>query len=256
VRKKNTSEEAAAAKARQALLRRERDARKRAEEPPEQTEQRKAKERDRSIRRSAALSPEERKLLNVKQRGYCYKSNHKDVARTRKRRNEYVAATKDRDREKIRANRKNNWKRHGAEYSEKVRRRIAELGLAGQYNEYTREWRKANPDYAKGYHKRPQRNMANRLRCRLRGVLKAIGAERAARTFELLGCTLAEFKVHIETQFYGGMSWDDMNFHLDHIKQVCTFDLTDPEQQKQCFHYTNIRPLTEDDNLRRPKRAA
>jgi hypothetical protein len=53
------------------------------------------------------------------------------------------------------------------------------------------------------------------------------------------------------------MSWDNYGiagWHIDHIKPCCTFDLTDLEQQKQCFHYTNLRPLWAKDNLRRPKR--
>ena len=28
-----------------------------------------------------------------------------------------------------------------------------------------------------------------------------------------------------------------------------SFDLTDPEQQKQCFHYTNQQPLWAKDNM-------
>jgi hypothetical protein len=142
---------------------------------------------------------------------------------------------------------------------EKIRKQRAEhrAGNADRINAKIKEWRVAHPYYVKDRLASDiQFYLAKALRHRLYQALRAKGIRKSAKTLDLLGCTLAEFKVHIETQFYGGMSWDDMNFHLDHIKQVCTFDLTDPEQQKQCFHYTNIRPLTEDDNLRRPKRAA
>ena len=30
-----------------------------------------------------------------------------------------------------------------------------------------------------------------------------------------------------------------------------SFDLTDPEQQRQCFHYTNLQPLWAADNIRK-----
>lgn len=72
---------------------------------------------------------------------------------------------------------------------------------------------------------------------------------------ELLGCTIAEARKHLEQQWQPGMSWENYGnsgWHVDHIKPVNTFDLSDPEQLKQCFHYTNLRPLWRSENLRRP----
>jgi hypothetical protein len=42
------------------------------------------------------------------------------------------------------------------------------------------------------------------------------------------------------------MSWNNHGsyWEIDHIKPCSSFDLTDIEQQKQCFHYTNLQPLT------------
>jgi hypothetical protein len=60
----------------------------------------------------------------------------------------------------------------------------------------------------------------------------------------LLGCSIEEFKEHIEKKFKKGMTWNNYGeWELDHIKPCCSFDLTDLEQQKLCFHYTNIQPL-------------
>jgi hypothetical protein len=50
------------------------------------------------------------------------------------------------------------------------------------------------------------------------------------------------------------MSWDNYGikgWHIDHIIPCAAFDLTDPEQQKICFHYTNLRPLYWADNISR-----
>jgi hypothetical protein len=40
-------------------------------------------------------------------------------------------------------------------------------------------------------------------------------------------------------------------WHIDHITPCTAFDLTDPEQQKKCFHYTNLQPLWASDNIRK-----
>lgn len=41
------------------------------------------------------------------------------------------------------------------------------------------------------------------------------------------------------------MNWDNHGeiWEIDHIKPCDSFNLTDIEQQKQCFHYTNTQPL-------------
>jgi hypothetical protein len=46
------------------------------------------------------------------------------------------------------------------------------------------------------------------------------------------------------------MSWSNHGtiWEIDHIKPVSSFDLTDEDQQKQCFHYTNLQPLTKKEN--------
>ena len=36
-----------------------------------------------------------------------------------------------------------------------------------------------------------------------------------------------------------------------HIKPLCAFDLTDPEQQAVAFHYSNLQPLWALDNMRK-----
>jgi hypothetical protein len=38
-------------------------------------------------------------------------------------------------------------------------------------------------------------------------------------------------------------------WHIDHIIPCARFNLVDLEQQKLCFHYTNLQPLWAKDNL-------
>jgi hypothetical protein len=76
-------------------------------------------------------------------------------------------------------------------------------------------------------------------------ALKRTKSKKHARSSELLGCDLTEFISHIEKQFSSGQSWENHGtvWHLDHIRPKRSFDLTDPAQQKACFHFSNWRPL-------------
>ena len=88
------------------------------------------------------------------------------------------------------------------------------------------------------------------MRSRIYNVLK--GTSKYAPTLELLGCTPEHFRFHIEQQFTDGMTWDNYGeWHLDHIQPCASFDQTDPEQQKQCWHYTNYQPLWAEDNMKK-----
>jgi hypothetical protein len=91
------------------------------------------------------------------------------------------------------------------------------------------------------------------IRTRLKNAIKNQSGEKAYKSIELLGCTIEECRAHLEAQFTEGMSWDLMGkyIHIDHIRPCASFDLTDPEQQKECFNYKNLQPLWAEDNLRK-----
>jgi hypothetical protein len=66
------------------------------------------------------------------------------------------------------------------------------------------------------------------------------------------GCTLDELKTHIEKQFKEGMDWNNRSsWHIDHIKPLSSFDLTDKEQFYEACHYTNLQPLWPRENIRK-----
>jgi len=74
------------------------------------------------------------------------------------------------------------------------------------------------------------------------------------KTKNLVGCSFEHLKKHLESQFQPKMSWNNygkLGWHVDHIIPCASFDLTDPEQQKKCFNYTNLQPLWARDNLRK-----
>tara|TARA_B110000008_G_scaffold271290_1_gene302553 strand:- start:481 stop:1011 length:531 start_codon:yes stop_codon:yes gene_type:complete len=99
------------------------------------------------------------------------------------------------------------------------------------------------------YHTDPQYRLACILRRRLNHALK--GNPKSASTMTLLGCSIPHLKDHLEKQFQPGMTWENHGpvWHVDHMMPCNSFDLTDPEQQRQCFHYTNLQPMWGTENI-------
>lgn len=90
------------------------------------------------------------------------------------------------------------------------------------------------------------------LRSRILSAIKKDCGVKSHKTMALIGCDILFLKKYIKSKFTKGMSWDNygrFGWHIDHIRPCSSFDLTDPEQQKQCFHYSNLQPLWAEDNL-------
>ena len=90
----------------------------------------------------------------------------------------------------------------------------------------------------------------HRLRTRILLVLH--GKKKAESSMNLLGCTAEHLKKHLEEQFKDDMSWENYGikgWHIDHIKPCASYDLSIIEEQKECFHYTNLQPLWWFENL-------
>lgn len=102
----------------------------------------------------------------------------------------------------------------------------------------------------------------NCLRTRLHHELKKlkkqlnINVTKCAKTLKLLGCSISELKIHLESKFQPGMTWENHGYgddcwHIDHILPCASFDLTQESEQRKCFHYTNLQPLWQRDNLKK-----
>jgi hypothetical protein len=82
--------------------------------------------------------------------------------------------------------------------------------------------------------------------------LKTQKSIKSSNTINLLGCSLEEARKHLESQFKEGMTWENhgnKGWHIDHIRPCASFDLTDIEQQRDCFNYKNLQPLWWNENL-------
>jgi len=93
-------------------------------------------------------------------------------------------------------------------------------------------------------------NLRNRTRKVLNGIFKS------KPTLELIGCSIEYLKEHLQqTAINNGYTDFDINnysgdeYHIDHIKPCSSFDLSNPEEQKLCFHYSNLQILLAQENL-------
>ena len=99
--------------------------------------------------------------------------------------------------------------------------------------------------------------LAAQLRTRTRNAI--ILGQKGGSAVKDLGCSISKLKIHLQLKFYRNprdfheyMSWDNWSrdgWHIDHIRPLASFDLSDPTQFKQACHYTNLRPLWARDNL-------
>ena len=95
----------------------------------------------------------------------------------------------------------------------------------------------------------PNFKLKHVLGVRIRKVLKGI-IKKSKSTQTLVGCTIEELWLHLEKQFKPGMTRENHGkWHVDHIIPCSSFDLTKPEEQRKCFHYTNLQPLWASENL-------
>lgn len=102
------------------------------------------------------------------------------------------------------------------------------------------------------YHSDIEFKILSNLRTRLGHALK--GKLKASSTLKLLGCSVEFLKNHLESLFKQGMTWNNHSvygWHIDHRKPCASFDLSKPEEQKACFHYTNLQPLWATENRKK-----
>lgn len=109
---------------------------------------------------------------------------------------------------------------------------------------------KANIDRAKQRRKTDVVfRIVSNCRSRIHKVIK--NNKKTDRSLILIGCSGNQLKLHLEQQFTEGMSWSNYGkdgWEIDHIKPCSLFNMVDPEEQRKCFHYTNLQPLWALDN--------
>lgn len=121
------------------------------------------------------------------------------------------------------------------------------------YNQQNKE--KINQYNLQRYHNNLNHRLAKLLRDRLRHALKASKNKKLKSALILVGCGISQLIKYIESKFHSGMSWDNYGeWEIDHIQPCALFDFSNLEEQKKCFHYTNLQPLWKIDNRKKNAR--
>lgn len=149
------------------------------------------------------------------------------------------------------------WKRYAQSRSKKRSRKLSDLPLFKRRlpkRDRTDEERRLEMER---YYCDVQFRMRNILRKRINKLVKR--ENKSASTERLIGCSYSDFIKWIEAQWETGMDWSNHRrgiggWHIDHIIPMAAFDLSDPEQQRRCCHYTNQRPMWGLDNIRKGAR--
>jgi len=224
----------------------------------------------------AALTEAQREILNAK-RHEKYTTLTKDEKRAKAGYKPHALLSDARKKNKRKRNREwmRRWylanpdearRRSRENYAKHARKRIAKIAEWKRTNRdkvRASYWRKIEKNRARDRARqadvnarcRSRRlldhgyNMKRRLQASLYQAIRLYGVGKKPHTMRLVGCTITELSKHVESKFLAGMSWSNqLEWEIDHIKPCSSFDLSDPEQQRQCFHYTNLQPLWRIDN--------
>jgi hypothetical protein len=194
---------------------------------------------------------------------YYLKNKEKMIQRSKEHRLSNIDEVKERKREKYIENKEKILKKQKEYYKnnkEKIKNRTKLYVDKNRenVNKARREWKKKNKDKIREKNKN---NINHLITCRLRkrfsNIIRRNNYSKSGKTIELLGCSFNQFKDYFESKFTEGMSWELFmkgEIHIDHIRPCSSFNLYNEEEQKICFHYTNLQPLWKTENLKKGKK--
>lgn len=206
-----------------------------------------------AVSKYSKLTPEQKEKRIAQSKAYYEKNKAKIRAREKRRyelEGERIKASQraynktDNARDVARARRKRN-----AEHNK--------VKMAPYYREYANKNKERRAVNRRAWEKKRKESDPHfKLRCllktRIGNAVRNQHGKKAIKTIELIGCSIEHLRKHLESKFLPGMSWKNwttFGWHIDHIRACATYDLSDPEQQKSCFHWTNLQPLWWRDNI-------
>jgi Prasinovirus endonuclease VII len=112
-----------------------------------------------------------------------------------------------------------------------------------------KRWSNKNPDFKRLWAFNKRRNdVGFRILCNLRRRLydAQLRQKQSKSATKLLGCSLEDFRIYLESKFEPGMTWENYGrygWHIDHIVPCALFDMTDANHRRRCFHFSNLQPM-------------
>ena len=162
---------------------------------------------------------------------------------------EYATLNSD----KIKSNRRNRY----------VKNKETELATSKIWRENNKEYKKQkdkeynslNKDKRNDRHNERMKtdviySLSHRIRGMIQKSIRSSGYTKMSRTYEILGCTFDEFKLHIESEFGDWMTWENRGLYngqlnygwdIDHIIPISS--AKNEEEIIKLNHYTNLQPL-------------
>lgn len=139
-------------------------------------------------------------------------------------------------------------RKHCKEYKEKNKTKVSEYNTKWKKNHKT-DVTKYNTKYT-SERKATDPAFKIRLQNRIRIIGALKGSNKSKHTAILLGCDHEMFMMWLEYRFVEGMTFDNYGpvWELDHVIPCASFDMTKPESQAKCFHWSNYQPLFAKDN--------
>jgi hypothetical protein len=138
----------------------------------------------------------------------------------------------------------------GKRYRDKNRDRLPAARRARRSDamrEYFREYRRVKRAQSVEF------RLAENLRCRLNSAIKC--KRKSGSAIKDLGCNLEELKRHLESKFYGGMSWDTWGkgpgkWNIHHVVPFHVVDIQVKENFLKVANFSNLSPIWYDDHVK------
>ena len=159
-------------------------------------------------------------------------------------RNEYrmknIERKRDYDKDYARKNREKR-----SEYMKAYRMKNIE-----KKRDYDKEYAQKNREKVNDYMRNRRRNDENlrlidNTRRRINDALN--GKSKSLHTKDILGIDVETYKRWIEHQMTPEMNWS--NIHIDHVKPISLFDISNDDELLEAFNWKNTQPLLKEDNL-------
>ena len=137
------------------------------------------------------------------------------------------------------------YKKYIEEHYEYLRRYRTSPKIKAQRQVYKKKLRKQNPSY----------KLKEYMITQIYNAITKYKGVKKSRTVDYIGLSIPEFKKYLENKFEEGMNWDNYGeWHVDHIKPISWHKISNEEELKKCFHYTNLQPLWGKANVKKGNR--